>query len=74
MSSEEKDLTEALAGLRAQVDVQDRSYKGHNYPVCFVGTEATEILAIGRSRSEAIQARAITAFPILEDCVDLRVC
>lgn len=74
MSSEEKELTEAFAGLRAQVDVQDRSYKGHNYPVCFVGTEATDILAIGRSRSEAIQASAITAFPNLEACVDLMVC
>lgn len=49
------ELADVLNHLQTKVDVSDRIYKGKKYPLCFVGTEATDVLAVGRSRSEAIK-------------------
>ncbi|BDA51144.1 Mercuric reductase [Coccomyxa sp. Obi] len=50
-----EDLSKAYEVLREKVDVRDRTYKGETYPLCFVGSEATDVLEVGRSRSEAIE-------------------
>ncbi len=53
----QEDFIKAYECLREKVDVRDRSYKGQTYPLCFVGSEATDVLETGRSRSEAIEVQ-----------------
>ena len=48
-------VMQALERLQENVDVQDRSHKGVLYPRCFLGSEATDILSLGRSRREAVK-------------------
>ena len=58
MGLPDMELEEAFALLRLKVDVRDRAYKGKSYPLCFVGTEATDVLAeasLGRTRETAVQ-------------------
>jgi len=46
---------QALERLREKVNVHDRSHKGVLYPRCFLSSEATDILSLGRSRREAVK-------------------
>ena len=58
MGFTDMELEEAFALLRLKVDVRDRAYKGKSYPLCFVGSEATDVLAeasLGRTRDTAVE-------------------